>query len=60
MAKARVCDRCGITVTTDYVYDFRTFKVDVQNSNCYETRDIKDFELCTDCMKKLKKFIGTE
>lgn len=58
MAKARLCDRCGTTVT-DYFYSFAIYKVYVQNNNRYDTHDIKYFELCTDCLKELKNFIET-
>ena len=58
MAKARICDRCGTTVT-DYFYDFTIYKAKIQNGNRYDTQDINDFELCTDCMKELKIFIET-
>lgn len=54
MAKARVCDRCGVTVT-DYFYDFTIYKADIQqNNNCIS---IQDYELCTDCINELKTFI---
>lgn len=58
MAKARVCDRCGITVT-DYFYDFVSYKITIPNNSRYETNDIKNFELCKDCMEELKIFIET-
>ena len=58
MAKARVCDKCGATVT-DYYYDFVTYKITIPNNSRYDTNDIKNFELCTDCMKELKNFIET-
>ena len=56
MAKARVCDRCGIIVT-DYFYDFTIYKNRIQNESRFDTTDINDFELCPDCMKELKTFI---
>lgn len=56
MAKARVCDRCGITVT-DYFYGFAVYKNIIQDGSRFDTTDINDFELCPDCMKALKTFI---
>lgn len=56
MAKARVCDRCGVTVT-DYFYDFTIYKDNIQPNN--NRSSIQSYELCSDCMNELKTFIET-
>lgn len=61
MSKARICDRCGVTVTNRptglsikiRAFKYHRFSLDVENEYIYDTHD-----LCPKCMKDYQAFMN--